>query len=129
MANDTTVHASRAKAFSSAIRLSNTAVLFAELREKSHTQQVSVCNRVASTEKTRAGFGKLSRRVPVGELSQGWIGFPGPSVFSPPMSNTGPFWVYVLQNPAGKFSIGYIDDLDRRVGEYDGLRKLDQGVK
>ena len=49
MANDTTVHASRAKAFSSAIRLSNTAVLFAELREKSHTQQVSVCNRVKST--------------------------------------------------------------------------------
>jgi hypothetical protein len=45
------------------------------------------------------------------------------------MSKTGPFWVYVLQNPAGKFSIGYIDDLDRRVGEYDGLRKLDQGVK
>jgi hypothetical protein len=45
------------------------------------------------------------------------------------MSKTGPFWVYVLQNPAGKFSIGYIDDLDRRVGEYDGLRKLDQGIK
>jgi putative endonuclease len=40
-------------------------------------------------------------------------------LFLPPMSETGPFWVYVLQNPAGKFYIGHTDDLDRRVGEHN----------
>ena len=29
------------------------------------------------------------------------------------------FWVYILQNPAGKFYIGQTDNLDRRLGEHN----------
>ena len=35
------------------------------------------------------------------------------------MSETGPFWVYILQNPVGKFYIGHTDNLERRVAEHN----------
>ena len=30
----------------------------------------------------------------------------------------GPFWAYVLENPAGRFYVGSTDDLRRRVAEH-----------
>ncbi|MCX6953160.1 MAG: GIY-YIG nuclease family protein [Verrucomicrobia bacterium] len=29
------------------------------------------------------------------------------------------FWVYILQNPAGRFYIGQTDDIDRRLREHN----------
>jgi predicted GIY-YIG superfamily endonuclease len=31
----------------------------------------------------------------------------------------GPFWVYVLENSAGRFDIGQTDDLERRLGQHN----------
>ena len=32
---------------------------------------------------------------------------------------TGPFWVYVLENPQGRFYVGHTDDLERRLAEHN----------
>ncbi len=29
------------------------------------------------------------------------------------------YWVYILENPNGKFYIGYTSDLERRIGEHN----------
>ena len=34
------------------------------------------------------------------------------------------FWVYVLQNPAGRFYIGHTDDLERRVKSHNRIDKI-----
>ncbi len=31
----------------------------------------------------------------------------------------GPFWVYVVENPTGKFYVGHTDDLQRRLAEHN----------
>jgi putative endonuclease len=35
------------------------------------------------------------------------------------LNPSGPFWVYVLQNPGGRFYIGHTDDLTRRVEDHN----------
>ena len=34
------------------------------------------------------------------------------------------FWVYVLENQAGKFYVGHTDDLSRRLGEHNAEEKI-----
>jgi putative endonuclease len=34
------------------------------------------------------------------------------------------FWVYVLQNPAGRFYVGHTDDLERRVKSHNRTDKI-----
>jgi predicted GIY-YIG superfamily endonuclease len=33
--------------------------------------------------------------------------------------SSGHFWVYILENPAGKFYVGHTDDLKRRITEHN----------
>jgi len=35
------------------------------------------------------------------------------------MAEEGPFWVYVLENPAGRFYIGHTPDLAKRLQEHN----------
>jgi predicted GIY-YIG superfamily endonuclease len=37
---------------------------------------------------------------------------------------SGPFWTYVLENPAGRFYIGHTDDLTRRLSEHNADEKV-----
>ena len=34
------------------------------------------------------------------------------------------FWIYVLQNPAGRFYVGYTDNLERRVKSHNRTDKI-----
>jgi putative endonuclease len=34
------------------------------------------------------------------------------------------FWVYVLQNPAGRFYVGHTDKLERRVESHNRIDKI-----
>jgi predicted GIY-YIG superfamily endonuclease len=33
------------------------------------------------------------------------------------------FWVYVLENPAGRFYVGHTDDLERRLEEHNASKR------
>ncbi len=34
------------------------------------------------------------------------------------------YWVYILENPKGKFYIGHTDDLQRRLSEHNSGEKI-----
>ncbi len=36
----------------------------------------------------------------------------------------GPYWAYVLENPAGRFYVGSTDDLEQRLAEHNSEEKL-----
>ena len=40
------------------------------------------------------------------------------------MADDGTFWVYILENPQGKFYIGHTDDLERRLTEHNSDEKV-----
>jgi putative endonuclease len=43
------------------------------------------------------------------------------------ISETGPFWVYVLENQRGRFYVGKTDDLNRRVVEHNEVSATTKG--
>ena len=40
------------------------------------------------------------------------------------MTTLGPFWTYILENPAGRFYVGHTEDIERRLSEHNSDEKV-----